>query len=187
MKKAIYRTDYMMKSLNEPEEETTIGFCPEYMWRSTAYFNGPKKYGKYLVIGHDGKIKEMYCTGTNSTEEEARELFRMAMDYSDGYYYSNVYLDEEEAKDSDLLSLYRRPWSIWYTMDVWYEYEDRHTDIHIYTKDHDKHPLYFLDLNLDDKIELDETTHEISDSEGVQYYAYDSNYYDVIKQEENKS
>ena len=166
MKKAIYRTNYMQRVLHQPEEETLIGFLPEYLWKSTSYFGGPDDMGEYLVIKKDGSIRKMYCTGMRTKEEKARVLFEMI---AGGGYHEDSYINDEEMTDTNVMDIYRRPWGIWYETHDQYEYEDCHTDIYVYTKDSDEYSVYFLDLNLDKRIELDEDM-KIKGADGEKYY-----------------
>lgn len=166
MKKAICRENYWKRGLHQPEEETLIGFLPEYMWKLTSYFVGPSDAGKYLVIKKDGSVRQMYFTGTRSPKDKAQELFHMVAEEG---YDQDSYIDDIEMTDTDVLNIYRDPWGIWYEIREWYEYEDRHTDVHVYTKDSNEYPVYFLDLNLYEKIELNENL-EITGTDGNRYY-----------------
>lgn len=165
MKKAIYRTDYLNKRVL-PEEQYFIGYDPGYLWRSTDFFRGPRKAGRYLVIGKDGCIREMMCTGTHSSEEEARILFELAGNCP---YSSASFIDDREMTDCDIMSIYRSPWGRWYTLESWQDYDNYGTDVHEHTKLSEQYPLYFLDLNLDDKIEMDEKG-EIAGTDAIQYF-----------------
>ena len=165
MKKAIYRTDYLNKH-NLPENQHLIGYDPGYLWRSTDFFRGPRKPGRYLVISKDGAIREMMSTGTHSSEEEARILFKLA---SDCPYGSDSFIDDREMTDCDIMSTYRSPWGRWYTLESWQDYDNYGTDVHEHTKLSEQYPLYFLDLNLDDKIEVDEKG-EIAGMDAIQYF-----------------
>lgn len=165
MKKAIYRTDYLNK-LDMPESQYFIGYDPGYLWRSTDFFRGPRKAGRYLVISKDGSIREMMSTGTHSGEEKARILFELAANCS---YGSASFIDDREMTDCDIMSLYRSPWERWYTLEDWQDDDNYGTDVHEYTKLSEKYPLYFLDLNLDDKIEMDEKG-EIAGADAIQYF-----------------
>ena len=179
MKKAIYRTDYLNKR-NLPEQQEFIGYDPGYLWRSTDFFNGPRKAGRYLVICKDGCIREMMSTGTHGTEEEARVLFTMV---ADSYYGSRGYIDDREMTDADIMHIYRNPWGRWYTFEDWQEYDNYGTDVHEHTKLSEQYPLYFLDLNLDDKIEMDEKG-EIAGTDAIQYFKRNLNG-EFEKEEEN--
>lgn len=180
MKKAIYKTNYMMRELKEPEKESLIGFEPGYLWKSVEYFRGPKKTGRYFVIKKDGQIAEMLCTGTHSNEEEARTVFNLAADVD---YGSTAYIDGREMTDTDLMNLRRSPWGIWYTLDCWQDYDNYGTDVNVYTDNSEEYPLYFLDLNLEENIELDENG-EIKGVTDVQYYKHDKDG-NLIREEEN--
>lgn len=157
MKKAFYQG-----------ERHFMGFCPDYMWKAVSYFGAPKKSGRYLVIKKDGSIKELYCTGSHESVDSAQKLFKIAADTG---YSSDSYIDDRIMTDEDLMNLYRSPWGWWYEFNEWYEYEDCHNDLYVYTKDSEEYPLYFLDLNLDEKIELDENG-EIVGADGVKYFKY---------------
>ena len=179
MKKAIYRTDYLNKR-DLPEQQQFIGYDPGYLWRSTDFFNGPRKAGRYLVISKDGCIREMMSTGTHSSEEEARILFELAGNCS---YDSAPFIDDREMTDHDIMNIYRSPWGRWYTLEDWQEYNNYGTDVHEHTKLSEQYPLYFLDLNLDDKIEMDEKG-EIAGTDAIQYFKLNLNG-EFEKEEEN--
>ena len=167
MKKAIYRPGYVRKA-DLPEKETLFGYCPDYIWKSVAYFGVPKKSGRYLVIKKDGTIDEMYCTGNYESVEDARKLFDMA---ANADFLSDSYIDGREMTDSDLMALYREPYGWWYQFEEWHEYEDWHSDLHIHTRESEQYPLYFLDLNLDEKIPLNGK--EIDNVDGTRYFKFD--------------
>jgi hypothetical protein len=165
MKKAICRTYYLNK-LNAEQQEF-IGYDPGYLWRSTDFFNGPRKAGRYLVICKDGCIREMMSTGTHNSEEAGRILFELAANCSgDGASF----IDDRDMTDCDIMSIYRSPSGRWYTLESWQDDDDNYgTDVHEYTKLSEQYPLYFLDLNLDDKIEMDEKG-EIAGTDAIQYF-----------------
>lgn len=164
MKKAICRTYYLNKL--DAEQQEFIGYDPGYLWRSTDFFDGPRKAGRYLVISKDGHIREMMSTGTHSSEEEARILFELAAGCS---YGSEPFIDDREMTDCDIMSIYRSPWGRWYTLEDWRDDDNYGTDVHEHTKLSKQYPLYFLDLNLDDKIEVNEKG-EIADTDAIQYF-----------------
>lgn len=178
MKKAIYRTDYLDK--RDPEQQQFIGYDPGYLWRSMDFFNGPRKAGRYLVISKDGYIREMMSTGTHSSEEEARILFELAGNCS---YGSASFIDDREMTDCNIMSIYRSPWGRWYTLEDWRDYDNYGTDVHEHTKLSEQYPLYFLDLNLDDKIEVNEKG-KIAGTDAIQYFKRNLNG-EFEKEEEN--
>lgn len=162
----------MMKAIYEGYDgkKNFLGFCPDYMWKAVSYFGAPKKFGRYLVMKKDGVVREMMCTGLNEENEKARQLFRMAADSANGNY-SDAYIDDREMTDTDLMEIYRSPWGRWYEVSNWYEYEDCHSDIILYTRNSDEYPLYFLDLNLENTITLDENG-EIAGADGTLRFVY---------------
>lgn len=176
MKKAIFRDKY------DGSPMLMMGYVADYMWKSVAYFRAPKKSGRYLVIKKDGTLDEYMCTGTKCTDES---LFEMAAKMSGGYD-SAVFVNEHPASDTEILDTYRSPWSRWYKFIEWYEYEDCHTDLHMFTEESDQYPLYFLDLNLDEKFQIEENG-EIRTGEDPVYFRFNTNLeYEQIDDEEDK-
>lgn len=176
MKKAIYE-DYR-------GEKCLLGFCPDYMWKAVSYFGAPKKSGRYLVMKKDGVVREMMCTGLNEEIEKARQLFQIAADSANGNY-SDAYIDDHKMTDADLMTIYRAPWGRWYEFSNWDEYEDCHSDVIVHTRNSDEYPLYFLDLNLENTITLNENG-EIAGSDGTLRFVYSNEGNLVmVKKEEN--
>lgn len=139
MKKVIYRQEYKIGNIDHH-----VGYLPGYKWINVAWHT-PYIPGKYLVIDHYGKLKELYCTG-NINNDDRPNIFDQAANTG---YDSESYIDDREMTDSDLMDLYRNPGDVWYYYEEWYEYEDRHCDLHIITPDNPSYPLYYLDLELD--------------------------------------
>lgn len=165
MKKAIYATSN--------KNEILIGFAPDYLWVSTEYYKAPHEPGRYLVIKKDGTLGELMTTGSDCTTSLSEDsLFAMAAARN---LYGAVYFEDHEVTDTDLMDIYRAPWSRWYYFNEWYEYEDCHNDLYILTEDSDNYPLYFLNLNLEDKIQLDETGKVASDEDPA-YFTITSDY-----------
>ena len=169
MKKAIYKSDWGAHFGAKDDISLLLGFDPGYLWKSVSLFCGPHDYGRYLVIKKDGRVSEMYCTG--SRFGTSRRLFEEAAFHGP---LNEAYLDDVHMTDSDLMELYRNPFFRWYEVHDWREYEDWHEDIHVYTDKSEDYPLYFLDLNLDEKIELDEKG-EIKDCDGTTMFSMDEN------------
>ena len=177
MKKAIVRGNY------DGDPMLTMGYVTDYMWKSVVYFRAPEKSGRYLVIKKDGTLDEYMCTGSKCDDDKT--LFTMAAEMS-GEYCSAVFVDGHPASDTEILDTYRSPWSRWYKFTEWYEYEDCHTDLHMYTEESDQYPLYFLDLNLDEKFQIEENG-EIHTDEDPVYFRLNTNLeYEQIKDEEDK-
>lgn len=178
MKQAIVRGDYNGSPMQ------MMGYVTEYMWKSVAYFRAPDKSGRYLVIKKDGTIDEYMCTGLKCGDDKT--LFTMAAEMSCNYD-SDVFVDEHHASDTEILDTYRSPYSIWYKFIEWHEYEDGHTDLHIYTEESDQYPLYFLDLNLDEKMQIEEND-EIHTDEDPVYFRLNGNLeYEQVNEEDKKS
>lgn len=178
MKKAIVRSDYDGSPMD------MMGYVTDYMWKSVAYFRAPEKSGRYLVIKKDGTIEQYMCTGSKYGDDKA--LFMMAAEMS-GHYDSDVFVNEHRANDTEILDIYRSPWSIWYKFIEWHEDEDGHTDLHIYTEESDQYPLYFLDLNLDEKIQVEEND-EIRTDEDPVYFRLNGNLeYEQVDKEDKKN
>ena len=146
------------------DEEVFMGYGFEGMWKAVEYFDGPKKSGKYLVIDKDGYIKTMYCTGKYEEIDKARLLFRDAVDNRNevlhGYY--------EEFKEEDFMALYRYPWGIWYEISDWTD-DSCDPAFRICDTEESK-PKYFLEINMLEKIKLDENGEIITDSKEVDVY-----------------
>lgn len=177
MKKAIVRGNY------DGDPMLTMGYVTDYMWKSVVYFRAPEKSGRYLVIKKDGTLDEYMCTGSKCDDDKT--LFTMAAEMS-GEYCSAVFVDGHPASDTEILDTYRSPWSRWYKFTEWYEYEDCHTDLHMYTEESDQYPLYFLDLNLDEKFQIEENG-DIRTGEDPVYFRLNTNLeYEQIDDEEDK-
>lgn len=165
MRKAIYDGEWRKERGLAPDPHT-IGYVQDYMWKSVKYFVGPKEKGRYLVIDRNGQIREMFFTGTHNVDNH--HLFEIAA----SPMYGDPYIDDELMTDSDILDLYRSPYNCWYRFVEWFDsdsYSD-HRDLHVYTSKSPEYPLYFLDLNLDHEIELDENGDIVTDGE-PQYYS----------------
>lgn len=182
MRKAIYKTDWMKRELNQEENESLIGYVPDCLLKSVKYFLAPKNPGRYLVIKKDGTIAEYMCTGTHCVDRlDEKSLFAIAAHMDNGFD-EEVFIDDRQADDSDIMDIYRSPWSTWYTFNEWYDqYESCHTDLHIFTKESDDYPVYFLDMNLDDKIQMEENGEIHSDGDPV-YFKLDDEYEFVAKE-----
>ena len=177
MKKAIYKSSF------SPNGEALIGFAPGYLWKSIKYFEAPARSGRYLVIQKNGKIREMLCTGIHDMDDKkGKELFELVA--NDGWFEES-YIDDRHVTDNDCMDIYRYPWGRWYYFNEWYEYEDCHNDLHVLTKDSDEYPLYFLDLNLDEKIELNDDQ-EIKTDGGIEYFDLDTRSCKYVKVERSE-
>lgn len=178
MRKAIYDGEWRKERGLAPDPHT-IGYIPDYLWKSVKYFRGPKEKGRYLVIDRNGQIREIFFTGTYNVDDHY--LFELAANSSP---YGDSYIDDEPMTDSDILDLYRSPYDRWYRFIEWYDSDDcgNHSDLHVYTSKSPEYPLYFLDLNLDHEIELDENGDIVTDGEPQYYSMKDGEY---VRKEED--
>ena len=139
MKKIMYRREYSIDG-----KDYHVGYLPGYKWISVSW-HYPYIPGKYLVIDHYGKLKELYCTGMADIYDRPN-IFDKAAGAEDG---SKSYIDDRKMTDSDLMNLYRNPAYVWYYYEERQFYEDLYQDLHIVTPDNPSYPLYYLNLELD--------------------------------------
>ena len=164
MKKAILKGDYGYVS----QEAETIGFVPNYMWKSVKYFRGPKKHGQYLTINKKGKIRKLSFTGTFDVD---KSLFDTV---ANNEY---VYVNDTPITDEQCMSIYRSPWERWYFVDECYC--DDCPAVMVLTEDSPMYPLYFLDLNLEDNIPMDKNGEIVTDEPPQNYVLKDGDYFPV--------
>ena len=139
MKKIMHRQEYSVGG-----KDHHVGYLSEYKWISMSW-HYPYIPGKYLVIDHYGKLKELYCTGMISMYDRPN-IFDKAAGAEDG---SESYIDDRKMTDSDFMDLYRDPAYVWYYYEERQFYEDLYQDLHIVTPDNPSYPLYYLNIELD--------------------------------------
>lgn len=172
MKKAMYKR--RCHPALEPSE-TMIGFDMEKLWKSVKYFGGPKKSGRYLTINKLGRIMMLSFTGTHDVD---RRLFEKVAN-------SNyAYKDDRPVTDEDCMDIYRCPWNIWYYEGS--ENNDYVPDINILTTDNDSYPLYFYDLDLDSRIDMDANEEPAEAKGDPVYYAFMGDG-EFVKKEDDKA
>lgn len=172
MRKAIIATNY-----DVPEDTRIIGFMQDYIWKPTSNWQGPNESGKYLVIDKRGKISIMRCTGMSNFTDKS--LFEKAMMVD-----VVTYFDEVEATDGDLLSLYRNPEGLWYTINPIYgDYEEYANELCVYSPKSAEYPKYFLDFNLDEIPENFKDGDFIADEDSEYFNFVDGGYRKIIKEE----
>lgn len=140
MKKLVYQ-DYR-------NEESTIGFKEEVIWKITDYCNGPKKSGEYLTSDGKGNIKNIYSTGDD--RDATKELFDKILD---GCEYENATWSDtnEFLSNDDLIDLYRSH-HVWYTINEYYK-EDWGSCYDLEILRGKDIPKYFLETNVSGPID----------------------------------
>lgn len=146
----------------------TIGFVPNYMWKSTKYFVGPKKHGQYLTINKNGKIRKLSFTGTFDVD---KSLFDTVANNE------FVYVDDNTITDEQCMNIYRSPLNRWYFVDECYY--DNSPAVTVLTEDNPMYPQYFLDLNLEDAIPMDKNSEIVTDDPPQNYVLKNGDYFPV--------